>query len=82
MKMRAKFRVTEVVPVPDGGNTETLKMSAVCGDGGFDKDGSNEDNSFAKWTPSATLEMQITNPALHGKFKREQKFYVDFTPAE
>ena len=32
-----------------------------------------------KWTPSASLKMTITNPALVGKFSEGQEFYVDFT---
>ncbi|WP_204367562.1 hypothetical protein [Janthinobacterium sp. HH01] len=45
-------------------------------------DGSDEDNSFARWTPSAELTMTINNPDLLGKFKVGDKFYVDFTPAD
>lgn len=43
--------------------------------------GTPEDNSFATATPSASLTMIITNPELLGKFKPNEKFYVDFTPA-
>jgi hypothetical protein len=42
----------------------------------------HEDNTYAKWTPSGSLSLDITNPALHGKFSQGQTFYVDFTPAE
>lgn len=75
--MRAKMRVTSVVV---GETTETLHFNAVCKSDGYPSDGSDEDNSFARWTPSASLSMQVTNPDLHGKFKAGDTFYVDFTP--
>lgn len=34
------------------------------------------------FSPSVSLEITIANPALRGKFKAGQKFYVDFTPAD
>lgn len=70
--MRAKMRLDQVNRTE---YAETLKFSAVCGD-------KPEDNSFSKATPSASLEMQITNKDLWGKFAPGQKFYVDFTAAE
>ena len=42
--------------------------------------GSPEDNSYAAATPCATLNITIENPALVGKFKPGDTFYVDFTP--
>jgi hypothetical protein len=33
-------------------------------------------------SPGANLTIHIANPALWGKFKHGDKFYVDFTPAE
>jgi hypothetical protein len=72
------MRVAQVVP---NGACEALVFSAVCKSGGYPADGSDENNSFAKWTPSAELKMSITNPALIGKFFIGQEFYVDFTPA-
>lgn len=75
--MRAKMRVASVVKYD---TTETLKFNAVCKSSGYPADGSDEDNSFARWTPSAELTMQITNPALAGKFAEGDTFYVDFTP--
>lgn len=79
MEMRAKMKV-ESVQVFEG--CEILRMCAVCKSGGYPSDGSDEDNTFAKFTPGATLEMHISNEALHGKFKPGQKFYLDFTEAE
>ena len=77
--MRAKMKVTSVQAFE---GSETLKMSAVCKSMGYSADGSDEDNTFAMFTPGATLEMHVTNPALVGKIKPGQKFYVDFTLAE
>jgi hypothetical protein len=45
-------------------------------------DKNSEDNTFAAATPSASLTMQIDNPAVRGHFKSGQKYYVDFTQAE
>jgi hypothetical protein len=33
-------------------------------------------------SPGANLTIHIANPALWGKFKHGDKFYVDFTAAE
>lgn len=77
--MRAKMKVSRVEMFEGG---EVLTFNAVCKTGAYPEDGSDEDNSFAKFTPTAELKMNITNPALHGKFKPGQKFYVDFSPAE
>lgn len=75
--MRAKMQVASVTRHP---GSEQLKLNAVCPPS-FDKDGLHEDSTFAKYSPSASLEISITNPALHGRFNPGDKFYVDFTPA-
>ena len=77
--MRAKMKV-ESVQIFEA--RETLRMSAVCKTNGYPDGGADEDNTFALFTPGATLEMHISNPALHGKFKPGQKFYLDFTSAD
>lgn len=59
---------------------ETLNMHAVAASK-YPEDGSDEDNTFAKYSPSADLKIYIANPALFGKFEVGQKFYVDFTEA-
>lgn len=83
--MRAKLQVSSVFPNRNSetGETasETLHFHGVAKSGGYPEDGSDEDNTFAKWSPSVNLQIQITNPALFGKFEPGQKFYVDFTPA-
>lgn len=77
-KMRAKMRVESV---QNHGVTESLRLQAVCPPK-FNEDGTSEDNTFARYTPYAQLDMGITNPALVGTFKPGQVFYVDFTEVE
>ncbi len=80
--MRAKLKVTSVTKGPASYVTEErLTFAAVYKDGAYPADGSDEDNTFSKFTPQAELSMVLQNPALLGKFEVGQKFYVDFTPA-
>ena len=60
---------------------ETLTFHAVC-KATYDATGLDEDNTFAKWTPGATMTICVANPDLWGKFTHGDKFYVDFTKAE
>lgn len=77
--MRAKF-VVENVEKQEGG--ERVYFRAVGRSDAYPEDGSDEDNSFAKFTPAAELSIYIANPALFGQFEAGQKFYADFTPAD
>jgi hypothetical protein len=82
--MRAKMVVRKVVAQTDtAGNTshESVTFGGVCKEGGYPPDGSDEDNSFCKWSPYVNLEMHITNPSLFGKLTEGKKFYVDFIEA-
>lgn len=76
--MRAKLKVSKVVPF-DGG--ENLSFRAVGKSEPYDDKGSDENNTYASFTPTAELTMTVNNPNLLGKFKEGQEFYVDFTPA-
>lgn len=76
--MRAKLQVSEVIKHSD--TQVEVKMFPVCGKP-FDADGNSEDNTFARWTPGGAVSLQITNPALIGKFVAGQRFYADFTEA-
>jgi len=67
----------QVSQVTDNGYSDIVKLNAV-----YSGDKNSEDNSYSKATPSATLEMQIDNPAVRGQMKPGQKYYVDFTPTE
>lgn len=79
-RMRAKFRVTDVVK--GGENYETIKFMPVPGNTPYGPNGESEDNTFARYTPSGSCELAITNPSLVGQFERNQLFYVDFTPVD
>jgi len=77
--MRAKFQVEAIVRVYEG--CEAVEMRAV-GPGQYPEDGSDEDNTYAKFTPSGKLDLAIQNPSLLGKMKLGDLFYLDFTPAQ
>jgi hypothetical protein len=76
--MRAKMAISHVAV---GSGCETWHFYAVCKSDGYPADGSDENNTFANWTPSASLQMTVTNPELLGRFRLGDTFYVDFTPA-
>lgn len=76
--MRAKFVVSTIVRA---NGVEKLTFNAVAKSSAYPADGSDEDNTFAKFSPSATCEITVMNPALFGQFNPGDKFYVDFTPA-
>lgn len=76
--MRAKLQISQVIR--HSAECETLVFFAVSRPNGYPSDGSDEDNTFAKFSPSAKLELTVANPALIGKFNPGEKYYVDFTP--
>lgn len=76
--MRAKLQVMSIERVEGG---ERLRMSAVAKDGSYPDDGSDEDNTFARWSPSAEFTLFCCNPDLMGKINPGERFYVDFTRA-
>lgn len=59
---------------------EVLHMHGVC-KSNYTGEGFDDDNTYAKFSPGANLQINIANPALWDKFKVGDKFYVDFTPA-
>lgn len=77
--MRAKMKVVSVTK--HEGGSETVEFTCVSKSTAYPADGSDEDNSFALWSPSGSAKIQITNPALHGKLVPGKKFYIDFTEA-
>lgn len=81
--MRAKMRVGAVIPHQVDGKTtsERVVFHGVAKSGSYPADGSDEDNTFAKFSPSIILDIQIANPALFGEYAPGDTFYVDFTPA-
>lgn len=63
---------------------EEIQMRAVQGDKvkkGYPVDGLDEDNTYAKFSPSADFRLSVANPALLGQFKPGQKYYIDMTEA-
>lgn len=83
--MRAKLRVSSVKPYqvdsgPDAGKVtqEDVEFLAVAKSDAYPADGSDENNTFARWTPMASAKFSILNPALFGKFAAGDEFYVDF----
>ena len=75
--MRAKLKVTGVTKVSE--DQEDIGFSAVSKNEGYSEDGSDENNTFARFTPMAELTMTIQNPNLIGKFNMGDEFYVDFS---
>jgi hypothetical protein len=78
--MRAKMRIT-CIEQHEGGN-ETLHLYAVAKSTAYPDDGSDEDNTYARFSPSGALNLTIANPALIGKFKPGDTYYLDFTKVE
>jgi len=76
--MRAKMVLHMVTKHSNA--SESLHFQAVAASS-YPEDGSDEDNTYAKFTPSAAVNLQITNPALIGKFQPGEVYYVDFYPA-
>lgn len=79
-KMRAKVYVSGIEKY--SADSETILFSAISKNGAYPSDGSDEDNTYAKFSPMAHFKINIANPALIGQYQLGQKFYVDFTPVE
>ena len=77
-KMRAKFQLNQIVQMA---SAEQLHFNAVAAKS-YPSDGSDEDNTYAKFSPAATCSLTIANPALIGSFKVGETYYVDFTKAD
>jgi len=76
---RAKMAIVNVERLSD--SMERLTFSAVAKSGSYPADGSDEDNTYAKYSPSGSLSLTVANPNLLGKFKQGEKYYLDFTLA-
>ena len=59
--MRAKMQVSKVERFP---GQDRITCNAVCRSAGYPADGSDEDNTYAKFSPSGELTLTIANPAL------------------
>ena len=73
MTVRAKFKVTSVEPITEGGSG-TVRLSPVIG-------GSPENDAFYKYTPSGFIELGTINGVALAQFAEDKEFFVDFTPA-
>lgn len=76
--MRAKMKINYIDNRHDG--YETLYFNPVSASR-YPEDGSDENNTYAKYSPSGMLSLTVTNPALHGKFAEGEEYYLDFTKA-
>jgi hypothetical protein len=83
-KMRAKVRITGIRKYPEEGEAtqEALTFNFPAKDGAYPANGSDEDQQFAKFSPSGALSLTVANPALLGKFDVGDTFYLDFIPVE
>lgn len=77
--MRAKMVLNRIEKFTHG---ETLHFNAVPRSNGYPEDGSDEDNTYAKFSPQASLSIHVMNPALIGTMEVGEKYYVDFTKAD
>lgn len=84
MNTRCKVRVESVKLLGSDGkgnhSAEEVQMRAVQGNK-VSNDGSDEDNTYAKYSPSADFRLYVANPVLFGQFKPEQKYYIDMSLA-
>jgi len=74
--MRAKMRIETVKRYE---HCEVIELHAVSKSTNYPADGFDEDNTYAKFSPSGSITLTIANPALRGKFQPGEKFYLDFT---
>lgn len=72
--MRTKFIVESVTSF--GNKSVTAKLRAVVGAD------SEENKSFSRLTPWASLEIQVTNPDSVDFFQPGEQYYLDFSKSE
>ena len=77
--MRAKMKINHIDKRNEG--YETLYFNPVSRSDRYPDDGSDENNTYAKFSPSGMLSLTIANPALLGKFSEGETYYLDFTKA-
>lgn len=87
--MRAKMMLETITTVRhqgqlagDAPSSEILKFRAVARKDSYPSDGSDEDNTYARFSPSVSCEITVANPELIGKFYPGEFYYVDFTPVQ
>jgi hypothetical protein len=77
--MRAKMQVSKVERFP---GSDRITCNAVARSSAYPADGADEDNTYAKFSPTGELTLSIANPALLGAVEPGMKFYLDFTRAD
>lgn len=77
--MRAKMVVGRV---ERWNGADKITCNAVARPAGYPATGLDEDNTYAKFSPSGELTLTIANPALIGKIEPGTTFYLDFTKVE
>lgn len=77
--MRAKMKINHIDKRHEG--YETLYMNPVARNSAYPADGADENNTYAKFSPSGMLSLTIANPDLLGKFQEGEEYYLDFTKA-
>lgn len=75
--MRAKVKITSIVQHE---THEDMTMNPVYANS-YPDDGVDENNSFARFTPSGEIKLTVNNPDLRGKFNAGDEYYVDFQKA-
>jgi hypothetical protein len=69
----AKFTCTGIRNADEG---EYVSLRAV-----YTTDPEDPNHSWSKWTPSGSMEMQITNPDARGKFVEGVEYFLTLKPA-
>jgi hypothetical protein len=77
--MRAKMKITSINRTEHG---EELTMNPVSRSGAYPINGADEDNTYARFTPTGELKLMLTNPELFGKFNPGETYHLDFTKLE
>jgi hypothetical protein len=75
--VRAKFRVTKIAKTVSG-SAEAVEITLTPE---YDKS-IPEDQNYAKYTPSGTIQLYVDNPAASDQLALGKFFYVDFNEVE
>ncbi len=80
--MRAKFKINHIDKRYSANGQETLYFNTVSKSSAYPDSGYDEDNTYAKFSPSGQLSLTVCNPDLIGKFSEGEIYYLDFTPVQ
>ena len=78
--LRAKMLVSTVKSSVDHNGQKTseeISLNAV-----YSNDSGSANSQWSKWTPSASLNLQVNNPVAFGKVLPGQFFFVDLIPTD